>query len=67
MSIQSQTQCPRCGVSRLLGWEELNEEQREVVRRLSASADYSSNERQTTHRWCTNCWYEETESSPFEA
>jgi hypothetical protein len=67
MNNQSQAQCPRCGVGRLRGWRELGEEEQEVVRRLPASADYSLDERRATHRWCTSCWYEETEDSPTEA
>jgi hypothetical protein len=67
MSNQSQAQCPRCGVARLRSWNELSDEEREIVRRLPASADYSLDERRAAHRWCTNCWYEETESLPIEA
>jgi len=52
--------CPRCGTGRLKPWSELTDEQREVVRRLPASADYSLDERQARHRWCTRCWYEDT-------
>jgi hypothetical protein len=40
------------------GWTELSDEEREVVKRLPSSADYSLEERQTSHRWCTRCWYE---------
>jgi hypothetical protein len=61
------TRCPHCGVGRLLGWDELNDEEREVVRRLPASADYSLDVRQALHRWCTNCWDEEIESQPADA
>jgi hypothetical protein len=52
--------CPRCGEGRLLSWAELDEEQREVVRRLSASAEYTQTERETLHRWCVRCWFEST-------
>jgi hypothetical protein len=40
-------------------WDELSAEERELVKRLPASADYSEDERQATHRWCTRCWHEE--------
>ncbi len=63
MSDQLETKCPRCGERRLLGWDELSEEEQKVARSLPASADYSPGERQAMHRWCTNCWYEETESA----
>jgi len=52
-------QCLRCGAGRLREWNELSDEEREVVLRLPASADYSIELRQSTHRWCTRCWYEE--------
>lgn len=52
--------CPRCGAGRLSGWSELSDEEREVVKRLPASADYSIGERAARHRWCPRCWYEDT-------
>lgn len=57
--METSNQCPRCGAGRLRGLNELTDEEREVVRRLPASADYSLEVRQSTHRWCTRCWYEE--------
>ena len=56
--------CPRCELAELRGWDALNDEEREVVKRLPASADYSLPERKVRHRWCTRCWYEETSGSP---
>jgi len=50
--------CPRCDQPGLRSWEELNDEEREVVKRLPASADYSIEERKALHRWCTRCWDE---------
>jgi len=47
-------------------WSELDEEQREVVRRLPASADYSHAERAARHRWCVRCWHEETRDTRRE-
>jgi hypothetical protein len=44
----------------LRAWSELDEEQREVVRRLPASAVYSLEERTARHLWCARCWHEET-------
>jgi ribosomal protein L32 len=60
MNDQDGERCPRCGEGRLRRFDQLSEEEREVARRLPASADYASGERQTMHRWCTKCWYEET-------
>lgn len=56
--MESSKQCPRCGAERLRTWSELSDEEREVVRRLPASADYSLEERKARHRWCIRCWFE---------
>ena len=64
---QGAGQCPRCNEGRLLGWDELKEEERVVVGRLPAAADYSAAERRATHRWCTNCWFEETQRTASDA
>ena len=56
--------CPRCELAELQSWDALNDEEREVVKRLPASADYSLEERKVRHRWCARCWYEETLGSP---
>jgi hypothetical protein len=60
-------QCPRCGAGRVRAWSELTDEDREVVRRLPASADYSLEVRQTSHQWCTRCWYEEISGVTHDA
>jgi hypothetical protein len=67
MNTQTLETCPRCGEGRLRDWDALSEEEQEIARRLPASADYAFNEREATHRWCTNCWYESTEGAPCEA
>ncbi|MBA3440886.1 MAG: hypothetical protein H0T92_13555 [Pyrinomonadaceae bacterium] len=59
MKVQ-QENCPRCGLERLRAWNELSVEEREVVRRLAASADYSLAERKERHLWCKRCWHEAT-------
>ena len=51
--------CPKCDKAGMKGWDELSDEEREVVKRLPASADYSLEERKASHRWCTRCWYED--------
>lgn len=58
MNIQGEEKCPRCGEGRLRALSQLSEEEHEVVRRLPASADYTFDEREIMHRWCTRCWYE---------
>jgi len=56
--LNSDSRCPRCHEGRLQVWDELSDDEHEVVRRLPASADYTANEREQMHRWCTRCWYE---------
>jgi hypothetical protein len=58
MSFQDTHNCPRCGEGRLRSWRELGDDEREVVRRLPASADFTLEERTATHQWCTRCWHE---------
>ena len=65
--MQNENQCPRCGAGRLRGWSELSDEEREVVRRLPASAEYTLEVRQRRHRWCPRCWFEESSGSAQNA
>jgi protein-disulfide isomerase len=58
--------CPRCRAA-LRAWSELDDDEREVVRRLPASADHSPAERAARHLWCTRCWHEETGGARREA
>jgi len=60
--MRSGDSCPRCEKRGLKSWGELNDEEREVVKRLPLSGDYSLGERQASHRWCTRCWYEKIDS-----
>ncbi len=62
--METGKRCPRCEAVRVRGWDELNDDEREVAKRLPASADYSLEDRKARHRWCTRCWYEETSGSP---
>jgi hypothetical protein len=58
--METNNKCPRCSEGRLQSWDALSDEEREVVRRLPASAEYSLDERKARHRWCNRCWYEES-------
>lgn len=49
--------CPKCDKA-MKAWDALSDEEREVVKRLPASAEYSLEERKALHRWCTRCWHE---------
>lgn len=57
--MKSQDSCQRCDKRGLKTWAELNDEEREVVKRLPLSASYTLEERQANHRWCTRCWWED--------
>ncbi|HEY0097819.1 MAG TPA: hypothetical protein VGB76_02595 [Pyrinomonadaceae bacterium] len=59
--------CPRCHAADLRAWSELDADEREVVRRLPASAVYSPEERAARHLWCVRCWHEEPGGARSEA
>jgi hypothetical protein len=64
---RDESRCPRCDAPRLRAWGELDAAEREVVRRLPASADLSIEERAARHLWCVRCWHEEAGGAPREA
>ena len=49
-------------LERCLGY--LSDEEREIVKRLPQSTEYSEKERQTFHRWCARCWNESVKTEP---
>jgi len=59
--------CSGCNAEQLRGWSELDEEEREVVRGLPASADHTIAERAARRLWCVRCWHEEASSARREA
>lgn len=66
-STQGEGRCPNCGEGTLKAWYELSEEERKVVERLPASADYLLDERMARRRWCTRCWHEEGSETSLDA
>ncbi len=50
--------CPRCHSSKMKSWNELSSEEKMLAEKLSASAEFSLEERKK-HRFCTKCWYEQ--------
>jgi len=50
--------CPRCGNVGVRSWDKLDDDQKLLVEKLPASADYRPVERKK-HRFCTRCWFEE--------
>lgn len=59
-SLSRENICPNCGAAKLKTWDELDFEQKIIVERLPASAEYSKAERKK-HRFCTRCFFEEVE------
>jgi len=57
--MRNQESCPRCDKRGLKSWDELNDEEREVVKRLPLKENYPLTERQANHGWCTRCWWED--------
>ena len=64
--VISDKRCPRCGEETLRTWDELNDDERQVVQRLPDSAGYDASEREALHRWCTRCWFESTSAPELE-
>jgi hypothetical protein len=61
--MNSEDRCPRCGEGTLRTWRELNDDEREVVKRLPGAVDYARAEREARHRWCSRCWFESAENN----
>lgn len=49
--------CPRCGNQKSKSWNELNEDEKILVEKLPAAADFTKQERRR-NRWCARCWHE---------
>jgi len=60
-SLSNENLCPKCGAAKMKTWDELDFEQKIIVERLSASAEYSKTERKK-HRFCARCFFEEIET-----
>jgi hypothetical protein len=50
--------CPNCGYREMRSWGGLLEEEKMIVRRLPASAEFTDEERKK-HRFCPRCWFED--------
>ncbi len=64
--LENGNTCPRCGSLKLKPWADLTDEQKFIAERLPMSAEYPSHTR-NTHRFCTQCWFEQTESKSENA
>jgi hypothetical protein len=56
--VNIDNRCTRCGEGAIKSWSELNDEEREVVKRLPGAAGYDAAELQSMPQWCTRCWNE---------
>lgn len=52
--------CPHSGARKMKKWGELTDEQKFLVERLPLNTDFSPQDRKK-HRFCVQCWFEETE------
>ncbi len=59
--LENENTCPKCGALKMKTWDELDFEQKIIVERLPASADYTRQQRKK-HRFCGRCFYEEINS-----
>jgi predicted nucleic-acid-binding Zn-ribbon protein len=51
--------CIKCGGVKFARWDELDDEQKMIVERLPASAEFSLEHRKKHSTWCVRCFYEE--------
>jgi hypothetical protein len=49
--------CPQCGNQKLKSWKELTSDEKILIEKLPAAADFKKEERQRNH-WCGRCWHE---------
>jgi len=56
--FENNGRCPRCNAARLKTWDELNDEEKFLAKKLPSSAEFSPKERKT-HLFCPRCWFEE--------
>jgi len=55
--------CPKCGGLKFKRWDELDGEQKMLIEKLPASAEYSIENRKRHSRWCVRCFYEDLTGS----
>lgn len=60
--LENEDICPKCGSHHLKAWHELTADEKFLAERLPLSAEYTAAERKK-HRFCTRCWFEQTENS----
>ena len=59
-SLENQNICPKCHSREFKSWDEIDRDEKIVAECLPKSAQYQLTTRKK-HRFCTRCWFEETE------
>ena len=53
--------CPECGSPKIKLWDQLTEDEKFMIERLSGAVKFSSEERKR-HRFCAQCFFEDTKT-----
>jgi len=61
-SLFNKNMCPQCGLRKMKTWQELSFEEQLIAEKMPLNTEFSKAERKK-HRFCTNCWHEETEKT----
>jgi hypothetical protein len=61
-SLDTESACPQCQAAKMKSWDDLTDEEQFLAERLPGSAHFTAKERKR-HRFCTRCWYEETDAA----
>lgn len=59
LDLIAAAECPKCGGAKFKRWDELDGEQKMLIEKLPASAEFSLKQRKQHSRWCTRCFYED--------
>ena len=57
INVTRENTCPRCNSLKMKSWNELSEDEKILVKKLPASAEFSPVQRER-HRFCIRCFYE---------
>lgn len=49
--------CPKCGYKKRKAWDDLNDDEFSLVKKLHRNTEFSAEERKT-HEFCARCWHE---------
>ena len=60
--ISNEKTCPKCHSPKMKSWPELTADEKLLVKSLPLSVEFTLIKRKK-HRFCTRCWFEETENT----